>query len=183
MGVILGILAKIILGITGRWVGAEIGAQHKPLCVWLVKFAAARLPEEEQAAAESEWLAVVEDLRSPTAQLLHSMSFAISSLRIRHAIHPEMRVRPGAFMGAVLGNVTGLIAAVYCMAVGIVPTSARESRLFEWLWHTSVPNKIALLAALLTFILLASYWTCRLTMRLLPNRLADGANKDPRRRP
>jgi hypothetical protein len=40
--------------------------RYLPLCRWLVKIAAARLPPEERVAVESEWLAVIEDLRSPT---------------------------------------------------------------------------------------------------------------------
>lgn len=89
MGMILGILGVIGLGLIGRWLGVELGVQHLPLCRSLVRFAAARLPVDERAAAESEWLAVIEDLRSPAAQLVHSLSFAVSAFRIRQAIKPR----------------------------------------------------------------------------------------------
>jgi hypothetical protein len=91
MGVIGGFLCAIILALFIRLLGVEIGAHHKPLCRWLVKGAACRLPDGERAAAESEWLQVIEDLRSPTAQLLHSLSFAFSAFRIREEIEPQAR--------------------------------------------------------------------------------------------
>jgi hypothetical protein len=89
MGVILGLLGAIFLSLLIRLLGVEIGVRHKPICQWLVMLAAGRLPTEERAAAESEWLAVIADMRSPTAQLLHSLSFTLSALRIRKAIAPE----------------------------------------------------------------------------------------------
>lgn len=107
--VILGILGTIALSLFVRLMGVEIGVHHDPLCHWLVRFAAARLPAEERTAAESEWLAVIEDLRSPTAQLLHSLSFAFSALRIRRAIAPESRISP-------LGK-TILIAQLFVMGM------------------------------------------------------------------
>ncbi|SHN87177.1 hypothetical protein [Bradyrhizobium erythrophlei] len=110
MGVILGILAKIVLAITGRWLGAEIGAQHKPFCTWLVKFAAARLPEDERVVAESEWLAIIDDLRSPTAQTLHSLSFAFLAMRIRYEMQGETP-RSRALKLTLLGAILGLVGA------------------------------------------------------------------------
>jgi hypothetical protein len=115
MGVIVGFLGMILLGLCVRWLGVEIGVHHSPVCHWLVRFAAAHLPAEERAAAESEWLAVIEDLRSPTAQLWHSLSFVVSALRIRRAIAPESRVSPFAatIMAAqlfMMGGVGGGIA-------------------------------------------------------------------------
>lgn len=44
MGVILGILGMIALSLFVRWLGVEIGVHHNPVCHWLVRFAAARLP-------------------------------------------------------------------------------------------------------------------------------------------
>jgi hypothetical protein len=92
MGVILGLLGAILLSLLIRLLGVEIGVWHKPICQWLVRIAAGRLPADERAAAESEWLAVIGDMRSPTAQLLHSLSFTLSALRIRKAIAPEAHV-------------------------------------------------------------------------------------------
>jgi hypothetical protein len=92
MGVILGLLGMILLSLFIRLLGVEIGARHKPLCHWLVRVASARLPAEERAALESEWLQIIEDLRSPTVQLLHSLSYVVSALRIRKAIAPEAHV-------------------------------------------------------------------------------------------
>jgi hypothetical protein len=89
MGVILGLLGMILLSLLIRLLGVEIGAHHMPLCQWLVRVAAGRLPADERAAAESEWLAVIGDIRSPTAQLLHSLSLTLSALRIRKAIAPQ----------------------------------------------------------------------------------------------
>ena len=94
MGVILGILGMIALPLFVRLLGVEIDVHHNPVCHWLVRFAAARLPTEERAAAESEWLAVIEDLRSPTVQLLHSLSLAFSALRIQRAIARESPISP-----------------------------------------------------------------------------------------
>jgi hypothetical protein len=89
MGVILGLLGAMLLSLLIRLLGVEIGVWHKPICQWLVRIAAGRLPADERAAAESEWLAVIGDIRSPTAQLLHSLSFTLSALRIRKAIAPQ----------------------------------------------------------------------------------------------
>jgi hypothetical protein len=89
MGVITTFLVAILIGLVVRWWATEVGVWHRPLCQWLVRLAAARLPVDERLAIESEWLAVIEDLRSPTAQLLHSLSYVLSSLRIRQAIAPE----------------------------------------------------------------------------------------------
>jgi len=86
---ILGLLGAILLSLLIRWLGVEISVWHKPICEWLVRVAAGRLPADERAAAESEWLAVIGDMRSPTAQLLHSLSFSLSALRIRKAIAPQ----------------------------------------------------------------------------------------------
>ena len=103
MGVILGLLGAILLSLLIRWLGVEIGVWHKPICQWLVRVAAGRLPADERAAAESEWLAIIEDLRSPTTQLLHSLSYAFSALRIRHAIDPA-KARASAYAGESLNN-------------------------------------------------------------------------------
>ena len=89
---LLGIIGTIILALFVRLLGVEIGVRYLPLCRWLVRIAGARLPPEERVAVESEWLAVIEDLRSPTAQLLHSLSFVVSAFRIRRAIVPETRL-------------------------------------------------------------------------------------------
>lgn len=86
---ILGLLGAILLSLLIRLLGVEIGVWHKPICEWLVRVAAARLPADERAAAESEWLAVIGDLRSPTTQLLHSLSYAFSAFHIRQAIEPQ----------------------------------------------------------------------------------------------
>lgn len=86
---ILGLLGMILVSLFIRLLGVEIGVWHKPICQRLVRVAAGRLPADEHAAAESEWLAVIEDMRSPTAQLLHSLSFTLSALRIRKAIEPQ----------------------------------------------------------------------------------------------
>lgn len=107
MGVILGVLGTILLGLLLRWLSVEIGVWHKPLCHWFVKIATNRLPEGERLAAQSEWLAIIEDLRSPTAQLLHSFSFLASAFRIRKAIDQE-EARAHAFAIRVALAATGL---------------------------------------------------------------------------
>jgi hypothetical protein len=89
---ILGLLGAILLSLLIRWLGVEISVWHKLICQWLVRVAAGRLPADERAAAESEWLAMIGDMRSPTAQLLHSLSFTLSALRIRKAIAREAHV-------------------------------------------------------------------------------------------
>jgi hypothetical protein len=117
MGVILGLLGAILLSLLIRLLGVEIGVWHKPICQWLVRVAAARLPADERAAAESEWLAVIGDMRSPTAQLLHSLSFTLSALRIRKAIAPETHVASRSksviitIQLGVMGAVTGAMSS------------------------------------------------------------------------
>ena len=145
MGVmILGVLGTIILNLFIRLLGVEIGVRHNPVCHWLVRFAAARLPAEERAAAESEWLAVIEDLRSPTARLLHSLSFAFSALRIRRAIAPESRISP-------LGRAIMVIQLfVMGMASGGIADSLidRESQAAEILGQHFAISKLTALAVI-----------------------------------
>ena len=119
MGVILGFIGMICLGLFIRLLSVEIGIWHKPLCRWLVKIAAARLPEGERAAAESEWLAIIEDLRSPTTQLLHSLSYVFSAFQIRQAIDPE-EARAIAFAKGVISGSTLTIASLAGVVTGFV---------------------------------------------------------------
>lgn len=113
---ILGVLATILLSLFIRWLGVEIGSWHKPICHWLVRISAGHLPADERAAAESEWLAMIEDMRSPTAQLLHALSFAFSAARIRQANDPG-EARASAYARSIvlvasgIGAPSGLIAA------------------------------------------------------------------------
>ena len=120
MGVILGLLGAILLSLLIRLLGVEIGVWHKPICQWLVRIAAGRLPADERAAAESEWLAVIGDLRSPTAQLLHSLSFTLSALRIRKAIAPEAHVV----------SVFKIVIAIQLGGMGVI-TGAMSAFLFD----------------------------------------------------
>ncbi len=151
MGLILAILGTIFLGLIVRVLGIEIGVRHKPLCQWLLKVAAARMPVEERAALESEWLAIIEDLRSPTAQLLHSLSYVLSSFQIRRAIAPEVRLP--SYMKAILaaqlffmGAVTGALAAF---------VSYDRDRLASFLRDHITISKPAAIALLITSVILA----------------------------
>jgi hypothetical protein len=120
---ILSLLGAIPLSLLIRWLGVEIGVWHKPICRWLVRIAAGRLPAEEGAAAESEWLQIIEDLRSPTAQLLHSLSYAVSAFRIRRAIVPETRARSinkGLMLGQAAG--TAMATGVFAVLLGYYDT-------------------------------------------------------------
>ncbi|MEI9922596.1 MAG: hypothetical protein WDN50_02515 [Bradyrhizobium sp.] len=117
MGVILGLLGAIFLSLLIRLLGVEIGVWHTPICRWLVRIAAGRLPADERAAVESEWLAVIEDMRSPTAQLLHSLSYAVSAVRIRQAIDPEQARASSAYArGIVFGQASGIATATGLIA-------------------------------------------------------------------
>ncbi|MCW2218780.1 cytochrome bd-type quinol oxidase subunit 2 [Bradyrhizobium japonicum] len=89
MDLILSILGKLLPGLVGRWLGSELAAWHQPLCRWLVRVAASRQPSEERAALEAEWLAVIDDLKSPTLQLLHAASFVLSALSVRDAMEED----------------------------------------------------------------------------------------------
>jgi hypothetical protein len=126
---ILGLLGAILLSLLIRWLGVEIGVWHKPICQWLVRVAAGRLPADECAAAESEWLAVIGDMRSPTAQLLHSLSFTLSALRIRQEMEPQAQttslfktliaIQVGG-MGAITGGMSAFLFDHKDAVVGIV---------------------------------------------------------------
>jgi hypothetical protein len=170
MGVILGVLAKIFFAITGRWLGAEIGAQHKPLCAWLVKFAAARLPEEEQVAAESEWLAVIEDLRSPTAQFVHSLSFAVSSLRIRRAVQPSEWKKVWAFRSMLAVNVTSMLSTTIIgpiRGMRIIDGYLGVGGLCRTLSQSSFSVRVAVLGLLAAMLVFFSYVLYRAIIQLL----------------
>jgi hypothetical protein len=127
MGVILGCLGVIALGLLGRWLGTELGVWHKPLCRWLVRVAAARLPREERAPVQSEWLAVIEDLRSPTAQLLHAASYLFSSLRIRQSMAP--RRQPHRLVIFFSISVIGVLSVAAGMGGALLahPRSSRQT--------------------------------------------------------
>jgi hypothetical protein len=147
MGVITGLLGVIILGLSVRWLGVEIGAHHKPVCRWLVRVAAGRLPDDERAAAESEWLQVIEDLRSPTAQLLHSLSFAFSAFHIRQEIAPQAqdgRLRR-MFLGFEAGIVTGTSGAMFYFL------HYHKDEVAEFVRHYVTMSKPAAVAMLFAF--------------------------------
>jgi hypothetical protein len=147
MGVIAGFLGMIILALFIRLLGVEIGAHHKPLCRWLVKGAARRLPDTERAAAESEWLQVIEDLPSPTAQLLHSLSFAFSALHIRQEIAPQAqdgRLRR-MFLGFEAGIVTGTSGAMFYFLY------YHKDEVAEFVRHHVTISKPAAIAMLFAF--------------------------------
>ena len=143
MGVILAILGTIVLGLIARWLIVEMGVWHQPLCCWLVKTATRQLPESERAAVLSEWLAIIEDLRSPTAQLLNSLSFLFSAFRIRQALDPEdaratayaIRVM---FLSFVISMPAGLLASLFL----------RDGSLDDVLAAMRSPTKLAAIVVL-----------------------------------
>jgi hypothetical protein len=174
MGVILGFLGMILLGLFIRLLGVEIGVYHTPLCQWLVRIAAGRLPLDERAAAESEWLAVIEDLRSPTAQLLHSLSYVLSAFRIREAIEPRERgslvktvlsIQVGV-MGIVTGATSSIVFAHKNKLAGIVREHLAISK----------PEAVAILIVLLLISAVTAYANHRLLIWYLGRRARRRAN-------
>ncbi|MFC7697230.1 hypothetical protein ACFQX9_10955 [Bradyrhizobium sp. GCM10028915] len=165
MGVILGILGVVGLGLVVRWFGVEIGVQHLPLCRRLVRFAAARLPVDERAAAESEWLAVIEDLRSPAAQLVHSLSFAISAFRIRQAIKPRTaRTLFFKIYVSTLTTVAGLSAVGTFAFIYLYRDVARDLAKY---FPTSKLALAGFLAIDVLLLIVASYLLFRLLRRIV----------------
>jgi hypothetical protein len=168
MGVmILGILGTIILSLFVRLLGVEIGMRHKPICRWLVKVAAAHLPDGERTAAESEWLAVIEDLRSPTAQLLHSASYVWSALRIRREIAPE--IAPETPISPLAGPVIVIQLLAGGMPAGVISDLLIEHRddlvgIVREHVSVSKPIAIAMAVALALLCAVLSYVNHRILM-------------------
>ena len=80
------IFLSIVLGLVGRLLATEIGVWHKPLCDLLVHLAAVQLPKKDRIEVEAEWLAIISDIRSPSAQLFHSINYLLKARRIRSEI-------------------------------------------------------------------------------------------------
>ncbi|MCP3462531.1 hypothetical protein [Bradyrhizobium sp. CCGUVB23] len=160
---LVGILATILISLFVRLLGVEIGVRHLPVCRWLVKVAAARLPAEERAAIESEWLAVIEDLRSPTAQLLHSLSYVVSAFRIRRAIAPETRLE--SFKRSLLiGQLTALGASFGVAAALLNKYEATLTPFIRSHIANSRPVAFAVLVALILATAMAFYLSHRLSI-------------------
>jgi hypothetical protein len=94
MGTVAAIIGAILLSLAGRWLAVEISVWHGPLCRRLIKFAAGQLPADQRAAAECEWLAIIEDIRSPSAQLIHSISFVARMGTIKRALSEQSAAKP-----------------------------------------------------------------------------------------
>lgn len=154
---ILGVLATILLSLVVRWLGVEIGSWHKPICQWLVRVAAGYLPADERAAAESEWLAVIEDMRSPTTQLLHSLSYVFSAVRIRQAIDPEEARASAYARSIVFGQAFGISAASGLIA-GLLFKGDVEHRLYILM------TKPTTIAGIVVAIVILWYVTYRFLM-------------------
>ncbi len=170
MGVILGLLGAILLSLIIRLLGVEIGVWHRPICQWLVRVAAGRLPADERAAAESEWLAVIGDMRSPTAQLLHSLSYAFSAFHIRQAIEPQAQT--ASLFKAVMAIQAGMVG-LGAGATSIILYNYKEvvlARLEPYV-PTSKPVGAAILATLV-LLLIVSFFVNHLVLTWFLSRRA-----------
>lgn len=58
----MGYLVEILLGAAGSLVAAEIWSHSELMARWLVRKAVQRLPAEDQARCEEEWLADLQDM-------------------------------------------------------------------------------------------------------------------------
>ncbi len=160
MGLILAFLGTVLLALFIRLLGVEIAAHHVPLCNWLVKVAAARLPADQRVAAESEWLQVINDLRSPTRQMLHSLSFVVSAFRIRRAIQPQPRI---SVFKAVL--YLQLMISVGASAVAVL--LMRDAHMSQILRQLLPPVSKPLLLVIVIACVVAWATTLYMTQRLL----------------
>ena len=118
MGTIAAIIGAILLGLVGRWLAVEIAVWHRPFCNRLIKFAACQLPSDQRAAAECEWLAIIEDIRSPAAQLLHSASFVIKAGAIKEALALQSAAKSES--KAARGFTIAFASSVAISSVGII---------------------------------------------------------------
>jgi hypothetical protein len=66
--------------------GVEVPVASKAFARWLVGRAVKRLPVQDQASFHEEWLALLDELNSPTLQLLHAFSLFGNARATRDAL-------------------------------------------------------------------------------------------------
>jgi hypothetical protein len=173
----MGVIGMVLVNLFIRLLGVEIGVHHMPLCRWLIRVAAARLPPEERAAAESEWLAVIDDLRSPTRQFVHAASYVWSALHIREAIAPET---PETQITKIAKTLIALQLGGIGALTGVMTTIALEHR--EVLvrvaqsFAISKPVAIAVAAVVILMTCALTYLNYRIMIRFLERRARRRAN-------
>jgi hypothetical protein len=69
----VGYLGEIALGACGSLLAAEVWAHADPLSRWLIRRAVLRIPEEQRARLEEEWLAHLEETPGAVRKLLHAI--------------------------------------------------------------------------------------------------------------
>jgi hypothetical protein len=78
----LELIISVATGAVGSILAVEFILSVEPICKFLVRRAARRLPVDHREHYESEWLQVVKDIKSPTFKLLHSVSLCLQARSI-----------------------------------------------------------------------------------------------------
>jgi hypothetical protein len=148
------VLLSLVLGLIGRFLAAEISVWHQPLWRFLVRLAVMQLPSENRAETEAEWLSIIADIRSPSAQILNALNFILRARRTRNEIFDVEW-----FAAVTASRTVSLTVLDKLLGVGMVITGALGvlaivlAFLAGVLWLTIIWAFVAVVAAALTFIM------------------------------
>jgi hypothetical protein len=92
------VIFSIVTGAVGSWLANELTSVSDPVARWLVKKAAAKLPNEDRSRYEAEWLQVIIDHKSPTVKLLHAAHLRFRAPQIALDIR-GIGISPWTFAG------------------------------------------------------------------------------------
>jgi hypothetical protein len=118
MTLIATVIGSIALGLLSAWLRSELLVWHEPLIKFLVRRAARSMPEEIRVEAEAEWLAWINDVRSPTMKLIQAASLSYCSFKLAIASRSSTAVAFRSIL-ADLGPVFQL-----AIVVTVISTSA-----------------------------------------------------------
>ncbi len=118
----------LAVGLLGRWIAVELGVWHDPICNYLIRRAAKRLPGEHQASSEAEWLAIIRDIRSPTSQLAHAIHLYLLAGRAREAFEEAAHKtsRRQRFSSNAVLSLIAFLSAEYIRLLGLT------NRILRW---------------------------------------------------
>jgi hypothetical protein len=148
------VLLSLALGLIGRFLAAEISVWHEPLWRFLVRLAVMQLPPENRAETEAEWLSIIADIRSPSAQILNALNFILRARRTRNeildvewlAVVTPSRTVALTVLDKVLGVGMAITGALGLIAIVLAFLAAA-------LWLTIIWSFLAIVMAALTFIM------------------------------
>lgn len=84
-------LREIVIGFTGSLIAYEVTQHYRRWCTAIIRFAAKRLPDDQRAIREEEWLGHLNDCDSVTTALALAFGCVVGAGRITAAKRIEAR--------------------------------------------------------------------------------------------